>query len=383
NVANLPGSLKTRSTGNGVIWTMMSSGGDAVYLQAEGYKVDFHPRPFIDKVTIQNAQKERVFEGSRDFFERPLVALDDDFARMIIGRESKSSVPDSFLWSKGGGADNLTHNKDPYQDIRSSERVDFEINRQDGLPVHGRISLPTNYKEGTRVPAVYWDYPKEYARFEEYARDAIRSRNQNSYTPLSFLRWSDLWLTQGYALVYVDIPIIGKGNAYNDNYLTHLIDSTYGAIRKLDQMGLVDVDRLGHGGHSYGAFATGNLLSHTPFFKAGIAGDGAYNRTLTPMTFQREKRFFWEATTTYLEMSPFFYADQINAPMLMYHGGEDDNSGTFLIQSQRMMQALTGLGKKAVLYVYPFEAHSPRCKETYLDLWARWLEWFDTYVKQE
>jgi len=67
----------------------------------------------------------------------------------------------------------------------------------------------------------------------------------------------------------------------------------------------------------------------------------------------------------------------------MYHGSEDDNSGTFLIQSQRMMQALTGLAKKAVLYVYPFEAHSPRCKETYLDLWARWLEWFDTYVKQE
>ena len=143
----------------------------------------------------------------------------------------------------------------------------------------------------------------------------------------------------------------------------------------------MDVNRIGHGGHSYGAFTTANLLAHTPFFKAGIAGDGAYNRTLTPLTFQGERRNFWQAPTTYVEMSPFFYADQINAPLLMYHGAQDNNSGTFLIQSERMMQALTGLGKTAVLYIYPFESHAPRAKENFLDLWARWLDWFDTYVK--
>ena len=334
-------------------------------------------------MTIRNAQKQRLFEGSRDSFERPLVPLDDDMSRMIISRETKSSIPDSFLWNKGDAGDNLTRNKDPYPDITAAKRVDFDFTRQDGVVIHGRISLPTNYKEGTRVPAVYWDYPKEYATGQEYERDAIRSRNYNAYTPLSFLRWSDLWLTQGYALVYIDIPIVGKNNSYNDYYVSNLVDSVYASIRKLDQMGYIDVDRLGHGGHSYGAFTTGNLLAHSTFFKAGIAGDGAYNRTLTPMTFQNEKRMFWDAPTTYMEMSPFFYVDQINAPLLMYHAMEDDNSGTFPIQSFRMMQALTGLGKKAALYVYPFEAHSPRCKETYLDIWARWTDWFDTYVKKE
>jgi dipeptidyl aminopeptidase/acylaminoacyl peptidase len=383
DVVNLPGSLKTRSSGNGVSWTVMSRDGAAVYLQGSGYKTDFRPRPFFDKVTIQNSQKQRLFEGSRDVFERPLVALDDDASRLIVSRESKSSIPDSFLWSQGGDTDNLTHNKDPYPDITAAKRVDFEFTRQDGLLVHGRISLPTNYKEGTRVPAVYWDYPKEYGSFDEYARDAIRSRNQNAYTPLSFLRWSDLWLTQGYALVYVDIPIVGKNGTANDHYVSNLIDTVYNSIRKLDQMGYIDVERLGHGGHSYGAFTTGNLLAHTNFFKAGIAGDGAYNRTLTPMTFQNEKRMFWDVQTTYLQMSPFFFADRITAPLLMYHAAEDDNSGTFPIQSFRMMQALTGLGKKAALYVYPFEAHSPRCKENYLDIWARWIDWFDTYVKKD
>ena len=63
------------------------------------------------------------------------------------------------------------------------------------------------------------------------------------------------------------------------------------------------------------------------------------------MTFQGERRSFWDAPTTYMEMSSFFYADQIQAPLLMYHGEKDNNSGTFIIQSERMMQALTGLGQ--------------------------------------
>jgi dipeptidyl aminopeptidase/acylaminoacyl peptidase len=160
-----------------------------------------------------------------------------------------------------------------------------------------------------------------------------------------------------------------------------MVDSLYAAIRKVDELGYVDVDRIGHGGHSYGAFTTANLLAHTPFFKAGIAGNGAYNRSLTPMGFQRERRFIWDTHGLYLEMSPFFQADRIDTPLLLYHGADDNNTGTFPIQSDRLIQALTGLGKTAVLYKYPFESHSPRAKKTYLDFWARWLEWFDKYVK--
>ena len=46
------------------------------------------------------------------------------------------------------------------------------------------------------------------------------------------------------------------------------------------------------------------------------------------MSFQGERRNIWEAPTTYLELSPFFYADQINTPLLMYHGAQDNNSVT-------------------------------------------------------
>lgn len=383
DLLELPGDLITQQTSNGTEYVLLSSDRNAAYLEGSGYKENFKHQPFIDKVSIKTGKKERLFESSSQMYERPLVPLDRDLNRMIISRESKTEFPDSYLWTQQGSLTQLTQNEDPFPEFADCQRVDFKFTRRDGLTAHGRISLPTDYKEGTRVPAIFWTYPREYQSFEDYKKTAIRRHNLNEFPHTSFRNASELWLSQGYAVVVPDIPIVGEGNKYNNNYIAHLVDSMYAAIRKVDNMGYLDVDRLGHGGHSYGAFATANILAHSPFFQAGIAGDGAYNRTLTPLTFQRERRFIWEAQGIYLEMSPFFEADHVETPLLMYHGACDDNSGTFLIQSERFMHALTGLGKTAVLYIYPFESHGPRCKETYMDLWARWLDWFDTYVKKE
>ncbi len=379
--AKLPGDILTRASSNGVTYALTSSRERAVYLQGPGYKEDFKPRPFIDRVEIENGTTQRIFEGMADRFEQPLVPLDRDLKALVISRESRTEFPNSYLWEAGGSLTRLTDNTNPFPQLAACRREAFEFTRRDGLTIQATIALPPDYRDGQRVPAVFWTYPREYASFKDYARAAARSRNHNAFPRLNTRNASDIWLTQGYAVVVPDIPIIGKGNAANNNFIAHLVDSMYAAIRKVDALGYVDVDRLGHGGHSYGAFATANILARTPFFKAGIAGDGAYNRTLTPMTFQRERRLIWEAQDVYLEMSPFFQADHINTPLLMYHGAQDNNTGTFLIQSERLIQALTGLGKTAVLYIYPFESHGPRCIETYMDMWNRWLEWFETYVK--
>jgi dipeptidyl aminopeptidase/acylaminoacyl peptidase len=82
-----------------------------------------------------------------------------------------------------------------------------------------------------------------------------------------------------------------------------------------------------------------------------------------------------------MEMSPFFKADQINTPLLMYHGTDDNNTGTWPLQSERMMHALQALGKTAELYLYPYESHTPRAVENNLDMWARWISFFDQHVK--
>lgn len=378
----LPGELMTRQTANGLEYAMISSDGRSAYLVGDGFKADFRPQPFVDRLSLEDGKTERLFEGSKETFDRPLLALDPDLNRMIVSREGMREFPNSFLWERGGSMVNLTNNRDPFPDITAVERIDFSFTRRDGLVVHGRVSMPVGWKPGDGpVPAIFWTYPREFEAPQEYTNAAIRSRNRNAFTHMSWLRWSDIWLTQGYALVYPDIPIIGKN--YNDTYISNLVVAMYGAIRAVDSLGVVDIDRIAHGGHSYGAFTTANLLAHTPFFKAGIAGDGAYNRSLTPTGFQAERRILWEAPNTYLEMSPFFAADQIQTPLLMYHGADDDNSGTFPIQSRRMIHALTSLGKTAVLYEYPFESHTPRAIENKLDMWARFIDWLDRWLKKE
>ena len=374
----LPGDLLTGRSANGLMHALVSSDGRSVYLEGDGYKTDFKPRPFIDRITLADRTTTRVFEGATDSFDRPLLPLDADLSRMIVSRESATDFPDSYLWQDGSWQ-NLTNNVDPFPAVTAASRIDFEFERQDGLLVQGRVSLPVDYVQGTKVPAIFWTYPREYEQADQYKNAAIRARNKNAFTHMSWLRWSDIWLSQGYALVYPDIPIIGEN--YNDTYIASLVDAMYGAIRGVDALDVIDIDRIGHGGHSYGAFATANILANAPFFKAGIAGDGAYNRSLTPDGFQAERRNIWEAPATYIEMSPFFKADQINTPLLMYHGGDDNNTGTFPIQSRRMISALTILGKEAVLYEYPYESHTPRAIENKLDMWARFIGWFDEHVK--
>ncbi|MEX2527528.1 MAG: prolyl oligopeptidase family serine peptidase [Gemmatimonadota bacterium] len=377
----LPGELFAHHTGNGLSYAAINSDGSATFTSGPGYAEDFRPTPFVDRIALSDGAGTRVFQGSKERFEQPLVPLDSDFRRMVVRRESMREVPDSYLWESGGWGPNLTANVDPFPEITAVQRRDFSFTRRDGLEVQGRVSMPVGWQEGDPpVPALFWTYPREYERPEQYERAAIRARNVNAFNQMSWLRWSDIWLAAGYALVDPDIPIVGEN--YNDTYIASLVDAMYAAIRAVDGLGgMVDVDRMGHGGHSYGAFATANLLANAPYFKAGIAGDGAYNRSLTPDGFQAERRNIWEAPNTYIEMSPFFRAHQINTPLLLYHGGDDNNTGTFPLQSRRLISALTILGKEAVLYEYPYESHTPRAMENKLDMWARMIQWMDEHVK--
>jgi dipeptidyl aminopeptidase/acylaminoacyl peptidase len=189
--------------------------------------------------------------------------------------------------------------------------------------------------------------------------------------------------TQGYAVANFSPPVIGEANRMNDNYVSDLRMNLYAVIDELDRQGLIDRSKLGLGGHSYGAFSTVNAMVNTPYFKAGIAGDGMYNRTLTPTGFQSERRDLWSGQKTYLDMSPMLNADKLQGALLMYHSLEDQNVGTDPISSIRMMQALRANGKTAALFMYPYEDHGPVTKESVLDQWARWTAWLDLYVKND
>lgn len=360
----------------------VSADGESVYLYGTKYDrnpLENGPRSFIDKVTIKTGAKTRVFESeNNNVYERVVAFHDLEAKRLIVSRESETAVAQTF-YRNGDQLTQITQNQDYTPDLTKAPKESFIVERPDGFRFKVNVSLPPDYVKGTKLPAMFWFYPREFAGQEEYDRGA-RTFNKNAF-PNFNARSMQFLVRLGYAVVEPDAPIVGMAGQWNNNYENDLRNNLSAVIDEVDRRGLVDRTRIAIGGHSYGAFSTVNAMVHTPFFKAGIAGDGNYNRTLTPLDFQSERRTFWDAKDSYLAMSPLLFANNLTGALLLYHGMGDQNVGTELSNSPRLFHALNGLGKTTSMYLYPFEDHGPATKETLLDLWARWSAWLDKYVK--
>jgi len=360
----------------------VSADGRHVYLHGTEYDRDpmtASPRDFIDRVEIRSGAKERVFEADNEgASERVVAVLDADDASFVVSRETPTEVAQSYRID-GGRRTRLTANVDYTPEMTRAPRRRFTVERPDGFRFLVNVTLPPDYEEGTRLPAMFWFYPREYTDQESYDERG-RTYDKNAFPDFG-TRSMEYLVQLGYAVVEPDAPIVGDEGKQNNNYEHDLRNNLAAVIDELDRLELIDRRRLGIGGHSYGAFGTANAMVHTPFFKAGIAGDGNFNRTLTPLMFQRERRIFWDAKDVYLGMSPFMHADELTGALLIYHGLQDQNVGTAPDHAPRMFHALNGLGKDAAMYLYPYEDHGPASRATLLDLWARWTAWLDVHLR--
>jgi dipeptidyl aminopeptidase/acylaminoacyl peptidase len=274
----------------------------------------------------------------------------------------------------------LTNFPDPHPQITGLTKERIKYTRADGVPLSGTLYLPPDYdpKSGKRLPLILWAYPREYS--DDATAGQVRGSTK-TFTRLAGT--SPLWfVTQGYAVLdNATMPVVGDPETMNDTFVEQIVGAAKAAIDKLDGMGIVDKNRCLVAGHSYGAFMTANLLAHSDLFAAGIARSGAYNRTLTPFGFQSERRSYWEAADVYHRLSPFTYAHKINEPLLLIHGQDDNNSGTYTVQSERLFQALQGTGGTARLVLLPHESHGYGARESVLHVLAEMFEWADKYVK--
>jgi dipeptidyl aminopeptidase/acylaminoacyl peptidase len=351
---------------------------DWIYLRGEGAS-QAGDHPFLDRMSLKTLKKERLFHCQDPAYEEFVAFRGDARNEIITVRETKSDPPNYFaLTLKTGKRRALTSFKDPAPGLTAVKKELIKYKREDGVDLSGTLYLPAGHKPGTRLPVVIWAYPLEYND------PATAGQVRGSANRFTFYRGTSqlFFVTQGYAVLDdATMPVVGDPKTMNDTYVRQIVANAGAAIRKLDEMGVGDPKRVGVGGHSYGAFMTANLLAHCDLFAAGVARSGAYNRTLTPFGFQSERRTLWEARDTYINMSPFMFADKIKTPLLLIHGEADNNSGTFPIQSERLFAALKGFGATARLVLLPCESHGYMARESVLDVLAEMFEWFDKYVK--
>ena len=376
-----PGRFETMPNEHGRPVLLTSADGRFAYLTGAGASAE-GDRPFVDRFEIATGRSERLFRSEAPYYEEVSALLDGEGRRAIVRRESVKDVPNYYLYDFAAKSRTpLTSFRDPAPQFAGVTSQLVTYKRKDGLDLSATVYLPAGYsreKDGP-LPFFLWAYPLEYG--------SAAAASQVVGSPYRFTRptgASQLFLlTQGYGVMdNPTMPIVAmNGKESNDTYVDQLVSSAEAAVDKLVEMGVGDRDRMAVGGHSYGAFMTANLLSHTKLFRAGIARSGAYNRTLTPFGFQGEERDYWKAPGLYTDMSPFTYADKVTTPLLLIHGMADDNTGTFPIQSERYYAALKGNGAKVRYVQLPAEAHGYRARESIGHTLFEMVNWLDTYVK--
>ena len=372
----IPGKLVKKMT-KGRLKVFVKDGENVFYINNEGASPEGN-YPFLAKYNFRTGNKEILFKCKKGFYETINGFIGNNFRRILIKSENRENPPNYFMVDlKTGVRTRVTEFSDFSKEISALKKEIVTYKRNDGILLSGELYLPADYQKGKRLPLVISAYPQEFADKKTAAQISASSNRFIQFWGSS-VRYFAL---QGYAVLSkASIPIVGNPETVNETFIEQTVSSVKAAIDYLAKREIIDPERVGIVGHSYGAFMVANVLAHSNLCAAGIARSGAYNRTLTPFGFQRERRTLWEAKDFYFKVSPFMYAEKIKVPLLLIHGEDDPNSGTYPMQSQRFYQALKGNGGISRLVILPFEGHAYRAEESNLHVLAEMIDWFDKYV---
>jgi dipeptidyl aminopeptidase/acylaminoacyl peptidase len=365
---------------------------DWIYLRGNGSSPE-GDRPFLDRLNLRTFKTERLFRSDRESYEYFVAWLNPAAGTFVTRRESPAQPPNFFVrtlaknpskgaaegeaaWTSASRA--ITNFPNPTPQLSGITKRLVTYTRADGIPLSFLLYLPPGYKEGTRLPTVVWAYPLDYTE------KGVAGQIEGSSKMFTTIRGSSelFFLLQGYAVLDdAAMPVVGPPETAYDTFPEQIVANAKAAIDKAVELGVTDPERVGVGGHSHGALMTANLLVYSDLFRAGIARSGAYNHTMRPFGFQNERRTYWQARDTYVKLSPVLQADKINEPLLLIHGEIDANPGTVPMQSEKLYEAVRGVGGTVRLVMLPYESHGYSAKESIEHVLYEMLSWFDRYVK--
>lgn len=242
-----------------------------------------------------------------------------------------------------------------------------------GDTVHGTVTLPPGFRDGTPVPLLV----------EVYGGGSVGA------SPHEFDRYRQLFATHGYAVFVPGIPL-AVGTPMRDH-----ADAVLPGLDRLIDDGIADPERMGVFGHSYGGYGTLALLVQTDRFSAAVASaaqgnmagtfgqlaaDGTVRTWWAESGQGRMGTTPWDDPQRYIENSPLFYLDRIRAPLLLLHGAEDRAVPISL--AGEIFVGLQHLGRTVTLARYEGEGHTWPSWRTpnKTDYWQRTLDWFDKYL---
>ncbi len=376
-----PGNFETKKNQYGRYVIAIEN--NTAYLIGDGHTKEGQ-FPFIDELNFETLKTKRLYTSTFKDKKEDLLSI-EDFKKgdVLVMIQSKNEFPNYYMRNikSKNKLTQITDFKNPFESIKNVYKEVIKYKRKDGVELSGTLYLPVGYDrtKKEKLPLLIWAYPAEYKDKNSAGQN---DKNPNDFT---FPNYGSFvyWVTKGYAVLDdAAFPIIGEGTTEpNDTFIPQLVSNAEAAIDAVDQLGYINRKKVAIGGHSYGAFMTANLLSHSNLFACGIARSGAYNRTLTPFGFQSEQRNYWDVPEIYNGMSPFMNADKMKTPLLLTHGEADNNPGTFTLQTERYFQALKNLGAPVRMVILPKESHGYAAKENIMHLLWEQEQFLEKYLK--
>ena len=249
----------------------------------------------------------------------------------------------------------------------------------DGNECFGALMLPQNYVEGEKLPLVI---------------DVYGGLNNSCFLNYFGFNWmghnnAQLFATRGYAYLLPDMQML------NRDPMRQLPGLVLPAINLLVDMGIVESERVGVMGQSYGGYCVLGLLTQTNRFKAAVASAGVYNMTsfYGILMSHGESRWInwvetsqgrmggslWEKRDAYIENSPLFYLDRVETPVLLISGTGEAGEAS---QASEVFSGLRRLGKTVEMRLYDREGHYSGgwSQKSLRDVGARVISWFDSYI---
>jgi len=270
----------------------------------------------------------------------------------------------------------LSHLNDAWvAQFKLSSGEDVSFKSKDGTTIHGYLYKPVDYVSGKKYPAILRPHG---GPTEEYEAD--------------FAEPAQLFAAKGYVVLY---PNPRGSSGYGEEFCKAIF-ADWGNKDYQDDMamvdyaiaqGIADPDKLGVGGHSYGAISTDFIIAQTTRFKAAISNAGTAEMTSLWGHDEYEKEYVlelgypWENRALWDRVAPFYKVKSITTPTLFMGGNIDWNVP--ILGGEQMYESLKALGRETELVVYPDEYHEFKTPSHIKDLYERYLAWFAHYVKAD
>ena len=323
----------------------------------------------IARVSVQGGTVETMLSGRREVSDFDV----GPGGRMAALVSTPDALPEVFAAEEKGFRQLTVQNRDLLLKLKLAATQEISCRSKDGTTVNGFMVLPPDFHQGRKYPAIL----------------RIHGGPVSQFTADFNFEWQ-YFAARGYVVVAANPRgSSGRGEAYSmaiyADWGNKDVEDVLAAVNYAVAQGIVDPDRLGVGGWSYGGMLTNYTIASDTRFKAATSGASisdilaGYGTDQYAREYELELGPPWKNTDVWVKVSyPFLHADRIRTNVLFLCGSKDFNVP--LLNSEQMYQALRSLGLETQLVIYPDQFHEIRVPSYTRDILERYVAWYDRFL---